>query len=138
MRPARPMIEAGQREAGSLRVLLDLPRSLSMHGPGSARKMSFNPYDEWLGIPPDRQPPTPAGLLGLPEDEADVDRIREAASRRYEHVKKYTLTGPLSAHANRLLDEISQALKSLTDPGRIEWWLCGGDRRGCAADGHGE
>ncbi|NQT15867.1 MAG: hypothetical protein HQ582_24135, partial [Planctomycetes bacterium] len=80
--------------------------------------MKFDPYQEWLGIPPHRRPPTHYDLLGLSEGETDTERIRDAASQRYDHVKKYTLTGPLSVHANRILEELSRALKCLTDPER--------------------
>lgn len=43
--------------------------------------MTFDPYQEWLGIPPHRRPPTHYDLLGLSEGETDTERIRDAASR---------------------------------------------------------
>ncbi len=82
--------------------------------------MDFDPYLEWLRIPPDRRPPSHYDLLGLPRAETDSEQIREAAENRYDHVKKYTLPGPLAEHANRLLTEISRALNCLTDPKQKE------------------
>ncbi len=87
--------------------------------------MSFDPYCDWLGIPPDRRPPTYYDLLGLPEGETDEKRIREAAAERYERVREYTLAGPLAEHANRILEEISRALDCLIHPGQREEYLRG-------------
>ena len=84
--------------------------------------MSFDPYQEWLGIPPDRRPPTHYGLLGLPVGESDQDRIRQAVRERYAHVRKYTL-GSHGTDADRLLGELSQAVNCLTDPERGKAYL---------------
>lgn len=84
--------------------------------------MGFDPYLQWLQIPPDRRPPSHHELLGLPPDETDRQRIEEAAVHRYQHVRKYAL-GPQGEEANRLLNEISQAVNSLTrrEPGNGRW-----------------
>lgn len=70
--------------------------------------MAFDPYQEWLSIPPDRRPLTPCALLGLPEGETDPRRVHQSAAERYEHVRKYVL-GPHGDVAQRILTEISRA-----------------------------
>ena len=75
--------------------------------------MPFDPYQQWLQIPPQRQPPTSYALLGLPEGEADPERIHQSASERYEHVRKYIL-GPHREQAQRILTELSRAVSELT------------------------
>lgn len=81
---------------------------------------TFDPYSEWLGIPPSRRPPTYYDLLGLPTDETDERRIHEAAQDRYDHIRKYTYgpAGPERDQANRVLVELSEALHCLSDPKR--------------------
>lgn len=82
--------------------------------------MDFDPYGQWLNVPPDRRPPTYYDLLGLPAGETDEQRVHEAAQDRYDHVRKYTL-GPASAQreqAFHVLVELSEALHCLTDPKR--------------------
>jgi hypothetical protein len=64
-------------------------------------------------------------LLGLSEGNCDEARIRQAALQRYEHVRRYAL-GPQREAANRLLDEIAQAVVELTKPAST------------AADRHGD
>jgi len=75
--------------------------------------MGFDPYLQWLQIPPDRQPPTPYALLGLPEGESDPERIHDRAAERYEHVRKYIL-GPYGEQAQQILTELSRAVTELT------------------------
>jgi len=87
--------------------------------------MVFDPYDEWLQIPPDRQPPSSYALLGLPEGEADPERIHHSAAERYEHVRKYIL-GPYGEQAQQILTELSRAVTELTAAQRE----AGPERRG--------
>lgn len=81
--------------------------------------MAFDPYSHWLDIPTDRRPPTHFDLLGVPPDETDEQRIRRAQAERYARIRTYAL-GTNKEHADRLLDELAQALVCLTDPGRRE------------------
>lgn len=74
--------------------------------------MSFDPYHQWLDIPPNRQPPSAFVLLGLPDGELDPHRVHQSAAERYEHVRRYIL-GPHGAEAQRLLTEISRAVTEL-------------------------
>ncbi len=75
--------------------------------------MSFDPYQYWLQIPPDRLPPTRYALLGLPEGETDLVRIQQSAAERDEHVRKYIL-GPYAEAAQQILTELSRAVTELT------------------------
>ena len=75
---------------------------------------AFDPYEAWLGIPASKRPPTPWDLLGLDEGETDPDRIGQAAAARYEEIRSLAL-GPQGEHAQRLLDEISEALVFLSE-----------------------
>ncbi|MBN2578151.1 MAG: hypothetical protein JXB10_04095 [Pirellulales bacterium] len=77
--------------------------------------MGLDAYQQWLKIPPERQPPTYYDLLGLPVDESDLERIDQTAKDRYSHVLKYA-GGTDGKIANDILDEISQALRCLTNP----------------------
>ncbi|NQT16357.1 MAG: toll/interleukin-1 receptor domain-containing protein, partial [Planctomycetes bacterium] len=77
--------------------------------------MGFDPYREWLGIPPEEQPPNHYRLLGLKPFEDLTSVIRAAVEMRFDHVRKYTLSGPLAEHAYRTLDEVSAASACLLD-----------------------
>jgi len=79
--------------------------------------MEFDPYQQWLNIPPSRRPASYYDLLGLSADVTDNSQIEEAAARRYAHVRNYAL-GPQSDQAQRILAELSQAVICLTDPQR--------------------
>ena len=45
-------------------------------------------YHQWLGIPPDQQPPTLYQLLGVARFEKDAEVIRNAAERQALHVRR--------------------------------------------------
>lgn len=86
--------------------------------------MEFDPYEQWLQIPPGRRPASYYDLVGVSAEETDGRRIDAAATRRYEHVRKYVL-GPQGEQAHRILSELSRAVSCLTDPKRREQY----DRR---------
>lgn len=77
----------------------------------------FDPYHKWLGIPPDRRPPTYYDLLGLSPDERDPEVIAAAAIRQSAFVRTFQ-TGPRVAEASRLLGELAQARLVLCDPAK--------------------
>ena len=77
--------------------------------------MTFDPYNKWLGIPADKRPPTHYQLLGISPDETDPDAIEATVLQRVAYVRHYQ-TGPHADHANRLLNEISDAAHTLRDP----------------------
>ncbi len=75
----------------------------------------FDPYYEWLGIPPDDQPPNYYRLLGIKLFETDQKVINDAASQRYLHVQSFQ-TGDNKAPAARILKEIIIAGVCLLTP----------------------
>lgn len=77
--------------------------------------MDFDPYSEWLGIPPGTRPPTYYELLGLTPFESNPQRIQAAAHERYAIVHRYQ-SGQRQAVAVALLAEIAAAKACLCDP----------------------
>ena len=73
--------------------------------------MVFDPYQEWLKVPADRPSPSDRELLGVSPEETDPERIREAFTERYAHVRKYVLSH--CELASRILDERSGACNRL-------------------------
>jgi len=74
---------------------------------------SFDPYESWLNIPKQSQPPDPYVLLGLNQGESDVEAIRLGFERQYGLVRKYHL-GAYAEPAQRLLEELSRAYQTLS------------------------
>ncbi|MEZ5942835.1 MAG: hypothetical protein R3C18_15690 [Planctomycetaceae bacterium] len=77
--------------------------------------MSFDAYHKWLGIPPQQQPPHHYRLLGVDPFEADVDVIEAAANQRLAYLQDLA-TGEHVAESQKLLNEISQARRTLLNP----------------------
>jgi len=77
----------------------------------------FDPYAEWLKIPPGRRPPSYYDLLGVPDDETDQQRVEEAASERVEGVRARAL-GEQGQRVTPILNELARALDCLLDPER--------------------
>ena len=80
-----------------------------------ARMAAFDPYHKWLGIPPRDQPPHHYRLLGVELFEADPEVIEAAADRHVAFLQSVTASGQI-ADAQRLLNEISAARRSLLNP----------------------
>ena len=76
---------------------------------------AFDPYRKWLGIPPDRRPPTYYDLLGVGFGEDDPETLRAAAARRKAAVRP-ELAGEHADAARRVLYELEEATLVLTDP----------------------
>lgn len=75
----------------------------------------FDPYEAWLGIPPEQRPPTFYQLLDVPANETNPEVIRQAAMRRMSGL----LARPDRMHGGlcaQLINEISQAQAVLLDP----------------------
>ncbi len=68
----------------------------------------FDPYNQWLGIPPEEQPPNHYGLLGVPLFTDDTERIAQATQQRMSHLRSLH-TGPHAAFCQKLLNEIARA-----------------------------
>jgi serine/threonine protein kinase len=77
----------------------------------------FDPYDQWLQIPPDDQPADHYRLLGLPRFESSADKIAAAADERMALVRSLQL-GPHGEVSQRILNELAAAKTRLLDPAR--------------------
>lgn len=88
-----------------------------MSHPSGSRQSAPDPYEQWLGIPREEQPPSCYRVLGLRTFEDDPVLIAEAAAARRLLVEPH-LEGPGSNHARRLLAEIAAAERCLLDPHR--------------------
>jgi formylglycine-generating enzyme required for sulfatase activity len=73
---------------------------------------SFDPYHQWLGIPPGEQPPDHYRLLGVPLFESDLDVIEAAAQRQTVFLRTLQL-GPQSGLAEQILNEVARARVTL-------------------------
>jgi len=77
----------------------------------------FDPYSQWLGIPPQEQPPTHYRLLSLADFETNSGKIQSAFDTRLNQVRSF-VAGPNSAAAHRVLRELNLARITLLDPRR--------------------
>ncbi len=75
--------------------------------------LEWNPYSEWLAIPPSHLPPEPHQLLGLRSADVDVEHIERASQRQLRRIEPY-LHGPHADLAGRLLAEVTSATEILT------------------------
>jgi hypothetical protein len=80
-----------------------------------AKPQAFDPYYQWLGIPPKYQPPDHYRLLGLEQFENNSEVIRDAVARQMAHVRTYQL-GPQLALSQKILNELGAAKACLSDP----------------------
>jgi hypothetical protein len=76
---------------------------------------NFDPYHEWLGIPPGEQPPSHYRLLGIPALETRASVIENAANQRMAHLRTFQ-TGKHAAASQRLLNEVAAARVCLLKP----------------------
>jgi hypothetical protein len=77
----------------------------------------FNPYFDWLGIPPAEQPPHHYRLLGLRVFESNAQAIDEAAGVRMAQLRGAQI-GKHAAQSQRLLNEVAAARACLINPAR--------------------
>jgi hypothetical protein len=77
--------------------------------------VSFDPYLNWLGIPPHDQPPNFYRLLGIVLFESNREVIEQAADRQSLRVGQYQ-SGPQGELCQQLLNEIAMATFCLLDP----------------------
>lgn len=68
----------------------------------------FDPYHQWLGIPPRDQPPNHYRLLGIELFEDDANVIQNAADRQTAHVRTFQM-GKDSQVSQKILNEIARA-----------------------------
>jgi hypothetical protein len=77
----------------------------------------FDPYYQWLAIPPKDQPPNHYRLLGVELFESNADVISHAADKQMAHVRSFQ-TGKYSAFSQKLLNEIAAAKVCLLNPAK--------------------
>lgn len=77
----------------------------------------FDPYYQWLGIPPEEQPANLYRLLGVRTFEPEADVIAAAADRQMVYIRTFGL-GPRSATSQTLLGELARAKAQLLNPER--------------------
>jgi len=78
---------------------------------------NFDPYYQWLAIPPREQPPNHYRLLGVDIFEPDVDVIAVSADRQMVHIKAQA-TGRYAEFSQKLLNELAKARTCLLDPAK--------------------
>jgi hypothetical protein len=76
---------------------------------------AFDPYLNWLGVPPEEQPAHAYRLLGLAPFDSDPVAIDRAADERMVYVRHFQ-DGPQGDIAKRVLKEIWAARVTLLDP----------------------
>ena len=74
----------------------------------------FDPYYEWLGIPPRDQPPNHYRLLGIEPFESNLNVIERAADRQMAHVRTFQ-NSQYSQQSQSLLNQLSAARVCLLD-----------------------
>ena len=75
----------------------------------------FDPYYQWLGIPPKHQPADHYRLLGIEQFETNTDVIGDAAERQIAHVRRKALSQH-SQLSQKMLNELAGANACLLDP----------------------
>jgi hypothetical protein len=76
---------------------------------------AFDPYLNWLGVPPEERPANCYRLLGLQVFESNPVSIDHAADERMTYLKQL-LPGPQGALAQKVLKEVWSARALLLDP----------------------
>ncbi len=80
-----------------------------------AMSEAFDPYQQWLGISPEEQPPNHYRLLGIHPFESDAEVIRSAADRQAAQVGHFGKEQP-SPNCAKVLDELAAARACLLSP----------------------
>lgn len=75
------------------------------------------PYHEWLGIPPEEQPPSLYRLLAIRSFEDKANVIEHAADQRMGHLRTFQ-TGKRSALSQKLLNEVAATKLTLLNPAK--------------------
>jgi hypothetical protein len=77
----------------------------------------FDPYYEWLAIPPAEQPPDLYRLLGVQKYESDPQVIENAADRQMLFLRQFQ-SSPRWPYAEALLNTVARARVELLQPAR--------------------
>lgn len=94
--------------SGNARFRRHRNQALTMSAP-------FDPYHQWLGIPPKDQPPNYYRLLGIELLESDMGVISFAADRQMGFIRMFE-SGQHGKLSQKLLNEIARARLCLLDP----------------------
>ena len=100
---------------------------------------NFDPYYDWLGIPPEDRSINFYALLGLKRFEKNIDAIEAAADQKMAYVQQCA-TGGHVKESQRLLTELSKARVTLCHPVKKEEYdaklrkVLAGSRRAAAED----
>lgn len=76
---------------------------------------TFDPYYQWLGIPPEEQPANHYRLLGIEPFEQNPEIIEAGTDRQTVHLRTFQI-GPQSDVSQKLLREVAAARLCLLDP----------------------
>jgi len=90
-------------QAGKQMVMEKQPSQVAPRNP-----RGFDAHYQWLGIPPEEQPPNLYRLLGIKVFEANADVIDMAAERQIRHVRSFHI-GKHSRESQQLLTELARA-----------------------------
>ncbi|MGB7326291.1 MAG: hypothetical protein WBD31_15565 [Rubripirellula sp.] len=74
----------------------------------------LDPLEEWLGIPPDQQPPNLYRLLGVELFESNAELINQAADRHLSELH-FAANGPHAEAAESISNQVSLARLTLCD-----------------------
>ena len=77
----------------------------------------FDPYHQWLSIPPKDQPPDHYRLLGVARFEASAEVIARAAEKRLEYLRTFQTSAEVN-ECERLRVEVEHARATLLEPHR--------------------
>ncbi|MHB8973025.1 MAG: peptidase associated/transthyretin-like domain-containing protein [Pirellulaceae bacterium] len=77
----------------------------------------FDPYYQWLGIPPEEQPPNHYRLLGIRLFEENSEVIQNASDRQMVHLRTFQ-NGPRATQSQKLLNEVATAKLCLLSPAK--------------------
>jgi len=95
---------------------MELPDDSVRNTPqGSAMSSSFDPYQQWFGIPTGEQPPDHYRLLGVEPFCDDSERIAQAADQQMMRIGAL-LRGDHAREAQRILGQLASAKICLADP----------------------
>jgi hypothetical protein len=82
---------------------------------GNEMTTKFDPYQQWLGISPEKQPPDNYLLLGVKQFEASLETIKQGAEKQLAKVNAQ-VNGLQTAIAKELAQRIESARACLLNP----------------------
>src|ERR1043165_4722197 len=79
--------------------------------------VEFDPYAEWLRVPPGPRPPDHYALLGLQRFAGTSEEIEDRAHKQLERLDRYALSPDAGRRTlcQTLMNQVAQARVTLTD-----------------------